>query len=153
MAGTIPEAGPIGRNLIANVDQLRQARGLSWNKLSAALEAAGRPIPPLGLSRMAKGERRVDVDELVALAQVLKVAPADLLQPPDSASDDKTPDHAALSATQKLTSRITDLLAATPDPAAAQALSGYVDLALRRVQVEVEELLAEAARPGQRSRD
>jgi len=35
--------------------------------MSALLEEAGRPVPPLGLSRLIKAERRVDVDELVAL--------------------------------------------------------------------------------------
>ena len=45
----MPAPGPVGRNLIANVEYLRQVRGLSLGKLSAALEKAGRPIIPIGL--------------------------------------------------------------------------------------------------------
>lgn len=76
-----PEVGPVGRNLIDAVEELREARGLSWRKLSAALEGIGRPIFPLGLSRMAKAIRRVDVDELIALSIVLDVNPNALLFP------------------------------------------------------------------------
>ena len=40
--GKMPAPGPLGRNLIANVEYLRQARGLSLRKLSAELERVGR---------------------------------------------------------------------------------------------------------------
>ena len=83
--GKMPAPGPVGRNLIANVERLRAERGLSLNRLSALLEEAGRPVPPLGLSRMVKAERRVDVDELAALAAVLGVTPDVLLAPPGEA--------------------------------------------------------------------
>jgi transcriptional regulator with XRE-family HTH domain len=84
----MPEVGPIGRNLIAAVEGLREARGMTYRKLSAALEEIGRPIFPLGLSRLGRGERRVDVDELVALAIVLGVNPSALLFPRDADGDD-----------------------------------------------------------------
>lgn len=83
-----PEVGPIGRNLIRAVERLRERRGLTYKKLSELLEATGRPIFPLGLSRLEKGERRVDVDELVALAAVLGVSPATLLFPRDADESD-----------------------------------------------------------------
>ena len=56
-------------------------------------------------------------------------------------------------AAQDLAMRIGQLLAAD-DPAEGEALSRYVDRALRRVQIEVEELLAEAesGRPGTMAR-
>jgi len=69
----MPEVGPVGRNLIANVERLRAEQGLSLNRLSALLGEAGRAIPPLGLSRFRKGERRIDPDELAAFSVVLKV--------------------------------------------------------------------------------
>lgn len=84
-----PEVGPIGRNLIAAVDELRQARGgMSWRKLSGLLERIGRPIFPLGLARLSRAERRVDVDELVALAVAFGVNPSALLFPRHVAPDD-----------------------------------------------------------------
>ena len=77
----MPEAGAIGRALTAAVDELREARGWSWRRVSAGLEAAGRPILPLGLTRMMRGERRTDVDELVALSLLFGVNPSALLFP------------------------------------------------------------------------
>lgn len=138
-ATVMPEVGPVGRNLIAHVERLRAARGLSWRRLSAELERAGRPIPPLGLSRLARAERRVDVDELVALSAVLGTDPAALLAPPGAADDD--PDPPVLREIGELAARITSLLAAAPDD--APALGARVDRALRRVHISVEELLAE----------
>jgi hypothetical protein len=93
----------------------------------------------------------VDADDLVAFAAVLGVAPADLLLAPDGGRD--VPDHAALSTARNLTARIEQLLAVSGGPEAPQVLSGYVDRALRRVQIEVEELLAETHNlPGDRQR-
>jgi transcriptional regulator with XRE-family HTH domain len=79
----MPAPGPVGRSLAANIERLRQALGLSPRKLSAELDKAGRPIPPHSLARIARGERRVDVDELVALAKVLGVTPDVLLSSPE----------------------------------------------------------------------
>lgn len=77
----MPTAGPIARNVRASVEELAADRGLSMRRLSALLEELGRTIPPLGLSRILKDERRVDVDELVALALALGVNPNALLFP------------------------------------------------------------------------
>lgn len=137
----MPEVGPVGRNLIANVERLRTEQGLSLNRLSALLEEAGRAVPPLGLSRLAKAERRTDVDELVALSEVLGVTPDELLAPPGTRKPGK--DHAAIRAAQDLVTHIGQLLAAEDDPTTAEALGGYVDRARRRVEIEIEELLAE----------
>lgn len=54
---------------------------MTYAELSRRLEALGRPIPPLGLRRMEAGERRADVDDLMALALVLGVSPLALLLP------------------------------------------------------------------------
>jgi transcriptional regulator with XRE-family HTH domain len=144
--GKMPEVGPVGRNLIANVEYLRQVRRLSQRKLSAELDRIGRPIAPLGLSRLVRGQRRVDVDELVALAGVLGVTPDVLLSPPEAVRQGPAPVPAALREARNLASRIEDLLEAAGDPAAREFAAGGVDRALRRVQIEVEELLEQQRR-------
>lgn len=75
--------GPTGRQVQGQIKRIREARGLSYRQLSDLLTEMGRPIPTLGLSRIEKGERRVDVDDLVALAGALRVNPSALLLPPD----------------------------------------------------------------------
>jgi ribosome-binding protein aMBF1 (putative translation factor) len=67
--------GGVGRNVVANVEQLRQARGLSFRALSEMLGAVGRPILPAVLHRLSQGKRRVDADDLVAFAAALGVTP------------------------------------------------------------------------------
>ena len=79
--------GPIGAYLIKNLEQLRKARRLSYQDLAARLQAIGRPIPALGLSRIEKGTRRVDADDLVGLALALGVNPSALLLPRDVPPD------------------------------------------------------------------
>ena len=151
MAGNqpaMPAPGPLGRILAVNVDRLRQERNWSWRRLSAEMDKAGRPIPPLGLFRMAKGERRVDVDELAALAQVLGVTPDVLLSPPEAVKRDPGEIPAAVREARNLVRRIEDLLEASGDPEAREMAGGYVDRALRRLQIELEELLDHARRPG-----
>jgi transcriptional regulator with XRE-family HTH domain len=71
--------GPTGERVQANVAHIRGDRGLKYTELSDRLEALGRAIPVLGLSRIERGERRVDADDLVALAIALGVTPNRLL--------------------------------------------------------------------------
>lgn len=75
--------GPTGQQVRANIRRFREQRKLSYRELSDRLAEAGRPIPTLGLSRIENGERRVDADDLVALAIALKVNPSALLFPSD----------------------------------------------------------------------
>src|SRR5215472_12772209 len=75
--------GPIGHYVIKNLEQLRRLRKLSYRELSDRLREIGRPIPTLGLSRIERGTRRVDADDLVALALALEVNPSALLLPRD----------------------------------------------------------------------
>jgi hypothetical protein len=56
-------------------------------ELSAKL-ADLRPIPPLGIRRIEAGDRRVDVDDLVAIALALGVSPSTLLVPKTETVDD-----------------------------------------------------------------
>jgi 8-oxo-dGTP pyrophosphatase MutT (NUDIX family)/transcriptional regulator with XRE-family HTH domain len=81
--------GPIGRYLIGNFDELLKQRKLTYREVSDRLKQIGRPIPTLGLSRISKGTRRVDVDDLIALAIVLEVSPAALVLPRDTGAYDE----------------------------------------------------------------
>ncbi|MFE7719591.1 helix-turn-helix domain-containing protein [Nocardia rhizosphaerihabitans] len=73
--------GATGETVRANVARHRKRLDLSYADLARRLESAGRPIPVLGLSRIEAGDRRVDADDLVALAYVLEVNPHALLVP------------------------------------------------------------------------
>ena len=89
------ELGPAGRAVAANVKRLRAERGLSLKALSDALERQGRHLGEDALGKIEKGARvngvaaarRVDADDLAALAVVLGVAPSDLLRPPAGERD------------------------------------------------------------------
>lgn len=65
-------------------------------ELSARLSKLGRPILPSGITKIEQGSRRVDVDDLVALAVALKVTPTRLLlgPPPTDGPDDPAHEEA-----------------------------------------------------------
>ncbi|GAA3037122.1 helix-turn-helix domain-containing protein [Streptomyces glomeratus] len=82
------ELGASGRAVAANVKRLRQARGWSLRALSEALDGVGRKLSQDAINKIENGAkpdakqiRRVDVDDLVALAAVLRVNPSALLLP------------------------------------------------------------------------
>lgn len=79
----------MGETLRQNVQRIREAQRLTYVELSRRLGDAGRPIPVLGLRRIERGERRVDGDDLVALAFVLGVSPLTLLLPWTEAADER----------------------------------------------------------------
>lgn len=87
--------GPTGEAVRRNVQRLREAAGIQKKELAARTAELGRPIPALGISRIEAGTRRVDADDLVALAVALNVHPAALLLP-ESARPDATADVTAL---------------------------------------------------------
>lgn len=86
MAGKKSDLGPIGVQVQQAVRDLRNARNLSYAELSRRLADLGRDIPPLGLRRIESGDRRVDVDDLAALAVALNVSPLALLLPQSDSS-------------------------------------------------------------------
>jgi transcriptional regulator with XRE-family HTH domain len=86
MAGKKTDLGPIGVNVTHTVRRLREERRLGYAELSRMLAEIGRDIPPLGLRRIESGERKVDVDDLVALAFVFDVSPLALLLPTEASS-------------------------------------------------------------------
>lgn len=63
----------------ANVRALREERRLTLAQLSERMERAGRPLIPQGLQKIEQGTRRVDADDLMALALALEVTPNRLL--------------------------------------------------------------------------
>lgn len=73
--------GAVADAVAANVKTVRERRRLQQQQLSARLAELGRPIPPTALSKLEDGRRRVDVDDLVALAVALNVSPTRLLLP------------------------------------------------------------------------
>jgi transcriptional regulator with XRE-family HTH domain len=83
------EVGPTGHLVRVNVQRLRRAAGLSVRGLSQALAEAGRPLGASAISDIESGKRRVDADDLAALAVVLGANPNALLLPPISAFEDE----------------------------------------------------------------
>lgn len=80
--------GPTGKTVGENLRRLRALQNVTQSELSARLRENGRPIPVASIGRIESGERRVEVDDLVALAIALGVAPLALLLP-----DTRTPDE------------------------------------------------------------
>lgn len=78
------ERGPAAGRVAANVEAWRRHRRLSLEALSLRMSDVGRPVLASGLSKIEQGERRVDVDDLVALALALEVTPTRLLLPPEA---------------------------------------------------------------------
>ncbi|WFR72938.1 helix-turn-helix transcriptional regulator [Prescottella defluvii] len=73
--------GAAGQSVASNLRRLREDANLTYAELGRRLETVGRPIPTLGLRKIESFERRVDADDLVALALALDVSPATLLMP------------------------------------------------------------------------
>ncbi|WP_406462973.1 helix-turn-helix domain-containing protein [Streptomyces sp. NBC_00111] len=72
----IGEAGVYAGQAIA---RLREARGWDQQALAERLALAGRAVSQPIVSRMEAGTRRIDVDDLVAVAEVLQVSVGVLL--------------------------------------------------------------------------
>lgn len=81
MAARTMMIGTTGQRVALNVAQIRKARGLSLRRLSRIIEEAGWPLSADSVNKIELGMRRVDVDDLVALAAALEVEPAILLAP------------------------------------------------------------------------
>lgn len=80
--------GPVADRVADNVKELRLLRRMSHRELSRRLAGVGRPILPSGVAKIEDGSRRVDVEDLVALALALRVPLPRLLLP---SSDTGTP--------------------------------------------------------------
>ncbi|MFI6331898.1 helix-turn-helix domain-containing protein [Micromonospora chersina] len=75
------EPGPLAKQVAESIKRIREDRRITYAEVSERLAELGRTIPVLGLSRMEKGDRRVDLDDLVAIAAALRVPPIWLLFP------------------------------------------------------------------------
>jgi transcriptional regulator with XRE-family HTH domain len=83
MGARAVELGTVGWAVARNVKALREARGLTQTDVSDRMRVIGRPLLPTGVLKVEQGSRRVDVDDLVALALALDATPNDLLGPLD----------------------------------------------------------------------
>lgn len=84
----IADLGPTGDTVRAQVTAFRERQHLTYAELSRRLESVGRPISTLALRRIEAGARRVDSDDLVALALVLGATPNSLLMNPEEGVDE-----------------------------------------------------------------
>jgi transcriptional regulator with XRE-family HTH domain len=71
--------GATASRVAANIRELRRERGLDLAALSDLLARRGHAVGINTLSKMERGTRRVDVDDLMALALALDVTPNRLL--------------------------------------------------------------------------
>jgi transcriptional regulator with XRE-family HTH domain len=79
-----PKSSPVADRVAKNIKELRGR--MPVRELSRSLEAIGRPIHASGITKIEMGTRRVDADDLVALAIALGVTPNRILL--DRASDE-----------------------------------------------------------------
>ncbi len=84
MAKIVAAMGPSGLRVGERIRDLRQSHGLTLHQLAERLVSLDRPIDLSALAKIEKGQRRVDVDDLVALALALRVSPNWLLLPSDA---------------------------------------------------------------------
>ncbi|MFH8902494.1 helix-turn-helix domain-containing protein [Streptomyces coeruleorubidus] len=82
MAARSLEIGPAGIRTARTIEILRTER--AQRELAARVTAIGRPMSDTMLSRIERAQRRCDIDDLVALAQALRVSPLVLLQGPSA---------------------------------------------------------------------
>lgn len=73
--------GPISDRVAENVRRLRDAKRWSLTDLSEEMRRVGRPMLSSGLHRLETGKRRVDADDLVALALAFGVSPVTMMMP------------------------------------------------------------------------
>ncbi|HLQ55152.1 MAG TPA: helix-turn-helix transcriptional regulator [Streptosporangiaceae bacterium] len=73
--------GPTSERLAANLGEARQLRDLTTAALAGRLRDLGQPVHDTAITKIQKLDRRVDVDEVVALAAALRVTVNWLLLP------------------------------------------------------------------------
>lgn len=81
MASTKRPTGATSARITGNLRRARKRQGVSTYTLSDRLTSIGWPIQQSGITRIERGERRVDADDLVALAICLDVSPNRLFLP------------------------------------------------------------------------
>ncbi len=89
MAGKESARGPTSNTVKANITAVREAQNLNYTQVSERLATFGWTISAVGFRRIESGERRVDVDDLTAIALALGVTPITLLMPQTEAPEDQ----------------------------------------------------------------
>jgi len=79
MARRVIEIGAVGRRVAENLARMRGSEKATYTDLSQWLDRLGRPLSAETLGKVEKQERRIDVDDLVALAVALDTTPNRLL--------------------------------------------------------------------------
>lgn len=82
------ELGPAGHRAGRSIEDLREARRLTQKELAARMTELGRPVTMQMVSKMEQSGRRVDVDDLLAVAIALGVNPDAILFPRDASWDE-----------------------------------------------------------------
>jgi transcriptional regulator with XRE-family HTH domain len=90
MAARAIQIGESGGRVAAAITALRHQRGWDQAYLAQRVTGKGRPMSTSVLGKVEAGARRVDVDDLVAIAEALEVAPSRLL--PGGADEDDPKD-------------------------------------------------------------
>jgi transcriptional regulator with XRE-family HTH domain len=75
------QLGPTGEQVRSNIRRLRENSGLSQTQLARLTTTTTRPLASVAINEIENGARRVDVDDLIALAAALGVNPNALLMP------------------------------------------------------------------------
>jgi transcriptional regulator with XRE-family HTH domain len=83
------QRGSTADTVAANVKRLREGKNLGLRALAGRLADAGRPLTHTALDKIERGTRRVDVDDLMALAVTLGVSPLRLLMPYTVTADEQ----------------------------------------------------------------
>jgi transcriptional regulator with XRE-family HTH domain len=81
------EVGPTGKTVAANIKRLRQLRRMRLDDVAHLMSFHGRAMSKATLSQIENEQRRVDVDDLVVFARVLKVNTNAILFPPRSTNE------------------------------------------------------------------
>ncbi|MCQ4120448.1 helix-turn-helix domain-containing protein [Rhodococcus tibetensis] len=88
MATRRVETGLTGNTVRENIARVRKEQRLTLRDLAERLSERGRPMAHNTLSEIERGARRVDVDDLVAIAVALDISPSTLLVPDAKTADD-----------------------------------------------------------------
>lgn len=73
------KVGDAGAAVADRIRNRRDAKGLSVREVAKRTAAAGRPLHASGIVKIEAKARRVDIDDLVAIAEALGERPSDLL--------------------------------------------------------------------------
>jgi transcriptional regulator with XRE-family HTH domain len=73
--------GEVERSIAARLKTFRDARGMSIRVLGDLLHEKGRTIDPSGVTKIEQGQRRITVDDLVALMEIFDVSFEEITKP------------------------------------------------------------------------